>query len=135
MGQHGLVVYFVRDFGCHTCLNLARALVAKAVEVADFGYGLVVVGGGTAAQASRAQAKWATDVPVLADPRRGAYEAFGLSKVCGYWQKSGAFVVTRDGGVVFGEGAARPAAGMDMVSLFAALARNTEAREETRCLN
>jgi len=121
LGPKGVVVYFLRDFGCHTCVNHAAELGQAAAEIKAAGFGLVAVGHGSASEGEKVRNRKALPFPVLADPQHDAFDAFNLGKVLGYWQKSGVFVLDGEGNRTFGEPSTSPKAGLDLPVLLAAL--------------
>lgn len=119
--QAGVIVYFVRDFGCHSCANHALSLAESFVHLQAEGYGVVVVGSGSAAQADKVKARLKLPFDVLADPTHEAFDAFGLGKVLGYWQKSGCFVVDLAGKTTYGKPSNSPKEGLDVHELLSAV--------------
>lgn len=121
LGPSGVVVYFLRDFGCHTCVHHAEELGGAYADIQGQGYGVVAVGHGSAADAEKVQSRRNLPFQVLADPKHEAFDAFDLGKVLGYWQKSGAFVLDTNGTKVYGEPSTSPKAGLELNALLAAL--------------
>lgn len=121
LGPNGVVVYFLRDFGCHTCVHHAVELGGAHADIQGQGYEVVVVGHGSASDAAKVRERHKLPFAVLADPKHEAFDAFDLNKVLGYWQKSGAFVLDKSGTRVYGEPSTSPKAGLELNALLAAL--------------
>lgn len=85
------------------------------------GIEVLVIGRGSEAAARRVRALLRLPFPVLADPERSAYAAFGLEKVAYIIQRSATFVVDRDGVVRHARHSANPHASMRRDELLAAL--------------
>lgn len=73
-----LLILFWRHFGCSCGMDRAERL---RVELADYRAGggdVVIVGQGEPERAAKYREDQALDVPILSDPDRATYEAFGL---------------------------------------------------------
>lgn len=75
----GLALIFVRHFGCPFCRAHVRELQEEDTRFREEGVRVVVIGMGTPAQCARFRSRQRLDFPVLSDPERAAYRAYGLS--------------------------------------------------------
>lgn len=94
--------------------RMAGTLRARGIEV-------LIVGRGSEATARRVRSLLRLPFPVLADPERSAYRAFGLEKVAVLIQRSGTFLVDRDGIVRLARHTTNPYVAMRRDELLAAL--------------
>jgi hypothetical protein len=82
MSSRTLLV-FVRHYGCLFCREMLKDL--RAVRAADAGYPSVVVfGQGDLDESSKFFDKFWPDVPVVCDPAKRFYDAFGLGQGSAY---------------------------------------------------
>lgn len=72
------LVLFWRHFGCGCGLERADRLAGEYDRYADSGAAVVIVGEGEPVRASRYAAEHGIECPMLCDPAREAYDAYGL---------------------------------------------------------
>jgi len=118
-GTH-VVVYFMREFTCALSRknvtqlkHLYSTLQARHTEV-------LVIAGGSRAEAEQLATTLQVPFPVLADADREVYRRYGLEKVLSWWQRSGAIVVDTQGRVSYLRPTTIPA-GLDEAALMKAL--------------
>lgn len=121
-GQSAVVLFFMRDFGCHTCVGHVLELAKAYVKLQSLGAEVVILGGGSVAAASKLAEKYKLPFPVLADTDHSVYDRFGLDKVLLYWQKSGSFVIERSGKVTYANASTAPGGSLNLDEIFKALA-------------
>lgn len=114
----GVVLYFIREFGCMTCQMHAAALVKAYVELRGAGFEVVVVGGGSEADAVKMGQRIKAPFPVAADVERSTYGRYGVDKALLVIQRSAAFVVDSDGHIVYAHRSMNPAGGLDLPSIL-----------------
>jgi peroxiredoxin len=73
-----VLILFWRHFGCSCGMDRAARLRAELPEYRAAGGDVVIVGQGDPERAARYRAQQELDVPILSDPPRATYEAFGL---------------------------------------------------------
>lgn len=74
----GLALIFVRHFGCPFCRAHVRGVQAAEARFREEGVRVVVIGMGTPEQCARFRRRQGLGFPVLSDPERAAYRAYGL---------------------------------------------------------
>ena len=73
-----LLVLFWRHFGCSCGMDRAARLRTELADYRAGGGDVVIVGQGEPARAARYRARQGIDVPILSDPDRSVYQAYGL---------------------------------------------------------
>jgi peroxiredoxin len=73
-----LVLSFLRHYGCQFCREFVTMLRAAYPEFVARGVAVAAVGQGSAPQAAHFASVYRLPFPMLADPARSAYQAFGL---------------------------------------------------------
>ena len=73
-----LLVLFWRHFGCSCGMDRAARLAAELAGYRAAGGDVVIVGQGEPERAARYRERQGIEVPVLCDPERTVYQAFGL---------------------------------------------------------
>ena len=73
-----LLVLFWRHFGCSCGMDRAARLRAELADYRAGGGDVVIVGQGEPARAARYRERQGIDVPILSDPDRSLYQAYGL---------------------------------------------------------
>lgn len=73
-----VLVMFWRHFGCSCGMDRAARLRAELVDYRAAGGDVVIIGQGEPERAARYRERQGLDVPILCDPERATYEAFGL---------------------------------------------------------
>jgi peroxiredoxin len=76
--ERPLLVLFWRHFGCSCGMDRAARLRTELADYRAGGGDVVIVGQGEPARAARYRERQGLDVPVLSDPDRSAYQAYGL---------------------------------------------------------
>lgn len=115
--EKGLIVFFMRDFGCHVCVGHAIELNKAAPEFATKGFAVVVVGPGSEKAAEKLKARYKLDVPVIADESHEVYDRLGLDKAMAFLQKSGTFVFDSKGEPALARRSAMPTGALDLAEL------------------
>ncbi len=72
------LILFWRHFGCSCGMDRAARLASELGGYRDAGANVIIVGQGEPQRATRYAERHAIDVPILVDPERRAYEAYGL---------------------------------------------------------
>lgn len=75
-----LLLAFTRHFGCTQCKEMLDELVSGREQIEQAGLNIVVVMQGTPEASAEFARQFAPGLPVLADPERRAYQAFGLER-------------------------------------------------------
>jgi peroxiredoxin len=73
-----LLVLFWRHFGCSCGMDRAARLRTELADYRAGGGDVVIVGQGEPARAARYRERQGIDVPILSDPERSVYQAYGL---------------------------------------------------------
>jgi thioredoxin-dependent peroxiredoxin len=73
-----LVLVFLRQYGCPLCREQVAGLARQADALRREGIAIAAVGQGTAAEAARFREQMRLPFPVVADPTRSAYAAWGV---------------------------------------------------------
>jgi peroxiredoxin len=76
--ERPLLLLFWRHFGCSCGMDRAARLRAELADYRAAGGEAVIVGQGEPERAGRYRDRQQLDVPILSDPERSAYQAFGL---------------------------------------------------------
>lgn len=118
-----VAVYFVREFGCHTCMHHAIELNKLKASLEADGVQLVLIGGGSAEQAKKSADRYKLAYPVLADKARSVFGAYGYDKSMLVLQKSGITLIDADGKIAYQTIASNPSQGLDREGLLAASAK------------
>jgi peroxiredoxin len=80
-----------------------------------------VIGGGTAL-AARLATRWLNlPYPILHDPDRAVYEAYGSERLLGIYQQSGTVVVDADGNIVLERITSNPRRALPIADILHAL--------------
>ena len=108
IGTHHLLMYFVREFGCHTCMANAVRLAKMRDEIGVANTRIVMVGGGHAEAAQKIRDRYKLPFPVFADSDHSVYDSFGLDKALLIFQKSGVFLIDRHGVLRYMHAAGNP---------------------------
>ena len=73
-----LLILFWRHFGCSCGMDRAARLRTELPDYRAGGGDVVIVGQGEPARAARYRERQGIDVPILSDPDRSTYQAYGL---------------------------------------------------------
>lgn len=79
------ILTFIRHFGCPACRAMLAELEANKAHLEARGLQVVAVGMGTPKTTDKFVQEMGVTFPVLADPRRTAYEAYRLMKM--HWRE------------------------------------------------
>ena len=120
LGKQNVVLYFMREFSCSWCQKHVAQLKQLYSALQSYNAEVLVIGGGSRAEAEQLDAKLQVPFPVLADTDREVYHRYGLEKVMSL-QRSGAIVVDRQGRVNYSHPTTLPIAGLDRAALMSAL--------------
>jgi len=120
-GKAGVVLYFIREFGCMTCQFHANSLVKAYAEIQTAGFEVLVIGGGSTSDAAKMAQRIHAPFPVLADTRRAVYELYNVDKALAFIQKSATFVVDVDGRIVYAHRSTNPSGGLNLGEVMAAI--------------
>jgi peroxiredoxin len=113
-----VVLYFIREFGCHQCMGHAVELGKIQAELSVANTRVIVVGGGSLDAAKKMASRYKLSYPILADPDRKVYDRYGLDKAMLFIQKSGVFVVDRAGTVRYCDVGANPTSNFNRVEIL-----------------
>jgi len=75
------IVTFIRHFGCPACRAMLRELEENKADLERRGLQVVAIGMGTPKRTQDFVAEMAVTFPILADPRRTAYDAYHLMQM------------------------------------------------------
>ena len=120
-GKSSVVLFFMRDFGCHTCIGHVLELTKAFAQFQARGAEVLVLGGGSVANATKLAERYKFPFPILADTDHSVYDRYGLDKVLLYWQKSGSFVIDPSGKVVHANSSTGPGGSLNLAALIQAL--------------
>jgi len=120
-GKKGVVLYFIREFGCMTCQHHASTLVRAYAEIQAAGHEVLVIGGGSTADAVKMSQRLKIPFPILADGDRSVYEKYNVDKAFAVIQKSATFVVDVDGKVVYAHRSTNPSGGLHLGDILASI--------------
>ena len=120
VGKQNVVLYFMREFSCSFCQKHVAQLKQLYSTLQAHHAEVLVIGGGSRAEAEHLAAQLHVPFPVLADADRGVYHRYGLEKVLSL-QRSGIIVVDRQGRVSYSHPTTIPIAGLDRAALMSAL--------------
>ena len=104
-----------------TCLGHAAQLGRMEKELSERNATALIIGGGTALAARLAQRWLKPPYPLLRDPDRAVYHAYGLEKALVIIQESGTIVVDPQGVIRFAQSSANPRAAFPRELVLAAL--------------
>jgi alkyl hydroperoxide reductase subunit AhpC len=96
-----------------------------ARRIEELGVAMLVIGPGDAGQAKWHARLIRAPFPVAGDPVRAIYEAYGLVRGAWTLQRSGTFLVDRDGVLRLMRRSTNPAGALDMTELMNAIAALT----------
>jgi peroxiredoxin len=119
-GKQNVVLYFMREFTCKLSRKNVRQLKQMYRTLQSHNTAVLVIGGGSRAEAEQLATTFQTPFPVLADTDREVYHSYGLKKVLSYWQRSGTTVVNQQGLVSYLHPTTIPV-GLDQAALMRAL--------------
>jgi peroxiredoxin len=76
--ERPLLVLFWRHFGCSCGMDRAARLRSELADYRAAGGDVVIIGQGEPARAARYRERQRIEVPILTDPDRATYQAYGL---------------------------------------------------------
>lgn len=123
LGKHHLLIYFVREFGCHSCMAHALTLAKLQAELSITNTRTIMIGGGPVEAAKKVRERYRLPYHVLADPKRAVYSRFGFDKAMLVIQKSGTVLIDKGGVIRYIHSGANPGASLDKVELLQAASR------------
>ena len=104
------------------CLNHIAQLGRMQEELRRNGIQVLAIGPATIDKASHVAEVFKSPFPILADPTRSVYQAYGLSKVVGLIQKSGTTLVDRGGIIRYLHRVTNPQKSLEKEELLQAVA-------------
>lgn len=119
-GKQNVVLYFMREFSCSFCQKHVAQLKQLYSALQSQHTAVLVIGGGSRAEAEQLASRLQVPFPVLADADREVYHRYGLEKVMSL-QRSGIIVIDKEGRVSYSHSTTLPIAGLDRVALMSAL--------------
>jgi len=122
-GKKGVVLYFIREFGCMTCQYHASTLVKAYAEIQGAGFEVLVIGGGSTSDASKMAQRLKIPFPVCADGDRSVYGKYNVDKAFAVIQKSATFVIDVEGKVVYAHRSTNPSGGLDIHAILSTINR------------
>jgi len=100
-GKQNVVLYFMREFSYSFSQKHVAPLKQLYSTLQAHHAEVLVIGGGSRAEAEYLATQLQVPFPVLADADREVYHRYGLEKVMSLWQRSGIIVVDRQGRVSY----------------------------------
>lgn len=119
-GKQNVILYFMREFSCSFCQKHVARLKQLYGALQSHNTAVLVIGGGSRAEAGRLATGLQVPFPVLADADREVYHRYGLEKVMSL-QRSGIIVVDRQGRISYRHPTTLPIAGPDRAALISTL--------------
>lgn len=104
-----------------SCLAHAAQLGRMKDELDKRNATALVIGGGTRLAAGLATRWLNLPYPVLHDPERAVYEAYGSERLLGIYQQSGTVVVDADGNIILERITSNPRRALPMADILQAL--------------
>ena len=121
LGKQNVVLYFMREFSCSWCQKHIAQLKQMYSALQSRNTAVLVIGGGSREEAEHLAIKLQVPFPVLADVDREVYHSYGLEKILFALQRSGTFIVDRQGRMSYIHPTTVPIAGLDRAALMSAL--------------
>lgn len=118
--DHNLLIFFVREFGCHTCMEHALALAKIQAELGLTGTRTILIGGGSYEAAQKVGARYKLPYSVFGDPDRSIYQKFNFDKSVLIIQKSGTVLIDKTGTIRYINRQSNPGASVNKVEILAA---------------
>ncbi len=128
IGTHNLVIYFVREFACHTCMNHALTLAKMQDELSLTSTRTIMIGGGTSEAAQKTAQRYKLPFPVFGDPDRSIYHLFNLDKAMLLIQKSGTFLIDKGGIIRYANRASKPGDGLNKIQILHAAGKISQSQ-------
>jgi peroxiredoxin len=97
IGQHHILLFFMREFSCPSCRQTVSHLKSLYAELKAADVSIYVIGGGDHKYAEQLAVLYKLPFPVLADLKREVYAQYGLHKVVKFNQQSGTYLIDKQG--------------------------------------
>jgi len=120
IGDHNLLIYFVREFGCHTCMAHALTLAKIQDELSLTSTRTILIGGGSYEAAQKVAKRYKFPFPVFGDPDRSVYHKYNFDKALMLVQKSGTVLIDKAGIIRYLNHSTNPGASLNKVELLTA---------------
>lgn len=120
-GKQPVVLYFMREFTCQLSRKNVVQLKRLYSSLQARNAAVLVIAGGSRAEAEQLATAMQVPFPVLADANREVYRSYGLQRLMSLWQRSGIVVVDTQGRVNYLHPTTIPA-GLDEAAVMKALA-------------
>ena len=120
-GQKNVVLYFMREFMCLSCQRHAAQLGRMYSSFQAHDAEVLVIGHGSRKLAEYVSKSLRLPFPVLFDLTRDTYERYDLSKILMAIQRSGTFLIDKQGVVRYIHQATNPQSSVDEAELMAEL--------------
>jgi peroxiredoxin len=121
-GQQHVLLYFMRTFDCPVCMGHVARLARLEAQLAAQQIAVVVFGPGDEHEAARLKERLSLRYTVVADHTRTAYLQYGLDKGLGGIQRSGSFLLDREGVLRYAVRSTLPTGALREPALMAAIA-------------
>jgi peroxiredoxin len=119
--RHSVVLYFMRTFDCPVCMGHVALLARSYERLREQNATVLVFGPGTQGEADRLRGRVKAPFPVIADPDKIVYAAYGLGRGLGGIQRSGSFLVDTEGVVRYAVRSTVPLGALKEPALLTAL--------------
>lgn len=97
IGQHNILLFFMREFSCPSCRQTVSHLKSLYAELNAANVSIFIIGGGDHKYAEHLATLYKLPFPVLADLKREVYARYGLHKVVRLNQQSGTYLIDKHG--------------------------------------
>ena len=97
IGQHNILLFFMREFSCPSCRQTVSHLKSLHAKLLAADVSIYVIGGGDRKYAEQLATLYKLPFPVLADLKRDVYATYGLHKVVKFNQQSGTYLIDKQG--------------------------------------
>jgi len=97
IGQHNILLFFMREFSCPSCRQTVSHLKSLYDKLSAADVSIYIIGGGDRKYAEQLATLYKLPFPVLADLKREVYAQYGLHKVVKFNQQSGTYLIDKQG--------------------------------------
>ena len=97
IGQHHVLLFFMREFSCPSCRQTVSHLKSLYAKLQAANVSVFIIGGGDHKYAEQLATLYKLPFPVLADMKREVYARYGLHKVVKFNQQSGTYLIDKTG--------------------------------------
>jgi peroxiredoxin Q/BCP len=97
IGQHNILLFFMREFSCPSCRQTVSHLKSLSAELMSADVAIYIIGGGDRKYAEQLVTLYKLPFPVLADLKREVYAQYGLHKIVKFNQQSGTYLIDKQG--------------------------------------